>query len=59
MTFHLPCKKVKLKNQTRYLIDAAEFWKWAENHGEEIMYALGCIACFGFVVVIIAALLDL
>lgn len=25
----------------------------------EIMYTLGCIACFGFVVVIIAALLDL
>lgn len=23
------------------------------------MYTLGCIACFGFVVVIIAALLDL
>ena len=30
--------------------------KWK---GEEIMYTLGCIACFGFVVVIIAALLDL
>ena len=27
--------------------------------GEDIMYTLGCIACFGFVVVIIAALLDL
>jgi hypothetical protein len=26
---------------------------------ENNMYALGCIACFGFVVVIIAALLDL
>ena len=26
---------------------------------ENNMYTLGCIACFGFVVVIIAALLDL
>lgn len=34
--YDLPCKKVKLKNQTRYLIDAAEFWKWAENHQDVI-----------------------
>lgn len=30
--FDLPCKKVELKNQTRYLIDPVEFWKWAEKY---------------------------
>lgn len=30
--FDLPCKKVVCKNQTRYLIQMDEFWKWAEKN---------------------------
>lgn len=30
--FTLPCKKVICPNQTRYLIDPNDFWKWAEEN---------------------------
>ena len=30
--FDLPCRKIKCKTQTRYVIDTEKFWKWAENN---------------------------
>ena len=32
----LPCKKFKVSNSTRYLIDPDNFWEWAKNHKTEI-----------------------
>lgn len=36
--FELPCKKVKYSNQTRYMIQAEEFWKWADNHRDIVPF---------------------
>lgn len=30
--YDLPCKKVTIDGQTRYLIKIKDFWKWSENH---------------------------
>ena len=30
--FDLPCRKIKCKTQTRYVIDTEKFWKWAEHN---------------------------
>lgn len=37
--FGLPCKKVKCSNQTRYIIENDEFWKWAEKNKEIINWS--------------------
>lgn len=35
----LPAKKVKTTKSMRYVIDPEKFWKWAENHKEDICWA--------------------
>lgn len=37
--FGLPCKKVRCDTQTRYIIDIATFWKWAEEHKDIINWS--------------------
>ena len=37
--FELPCRKVECSNQTRYIIENDEFWKWAEQHKEIINWS--------------------
>ncbi|WP_170138899.1 helix-turn-helix domain-containing protein [Oceanobacillus chungangensis] len=36
----LPCKmRVTKEKRTFYLIDAEEFWKWAENHKDKVQFS--------------------
>lgn len=42
----LPARKIYCDNQTRYIIEAEQFWEWAENHRSEInwsKYEIGSI----------------
>ena len=37
--FDLHCRKIKCSNQTRYIIDAEEFWQWAEQHKDIVNWS--------------------
>lgn len=37
--YNLPCKKVVCSNQTRFRIEAEDFWKWAEQHKDIINWS--------------------
>ena len=36
---NLPAKEINIETQTRYLIDAEDFWKWAEQNKSEINWS--------------------
>lgn len=37
--FGLPCKTLKCSNGTRYMIEADDFWNWAEKHRDIINWS--------------------